>query len=569
MLHPTNGNKYSGGPESEKFPTANQPLPSGQEGMERFSLPTLSPERVRFDRCLDLYGPLSSRASTPRGEMSTAISEGTFALTQLEQLGSIVGARCWSHLGALSLRRSIAAPPKEIELVLARQLAVRALCEKSEESRCVKRFVKEAAPAIESIRVFVEHPGRRTFKDLYAARDGVARLAKIFGETPAIDNQLLLSSLEAVRDLTEAPVIRLLREPVCLVHREPTPAKDAPLWNRFAHRLLHFPFGPKMSAAIVLAGVGFGIVKSISFLKHINEVAAIMAYEMSVAIFTPIAHKEKPERDNELFFTPIANRLSNDPSFQRGWTALGLLDELYALAQLSERYRDGGSFPVVAAQDRHSLRASKLHNPILALSGGRSVANDFSVEGSRVLGVTGPNSGGKSTFAITAIQTHVLAQLGAPVPAAQCDLSVPDEMFYQAQDFNQLLDKEGRFGTELLKTKEIFLRASPKTLLVFDELAQGTTHEESRSVTDYVLKGFKRIGSSAILITHDHGVVASLAEEGIVEPLKVEFQDGLPTHRIVPGISTTSHALRVARRIEFDSSAVEEILSRRGFTPSR
>lgn len=528
------------------------------------ALSTHEKKGVSFDRLLDLYGTLTSPASNPSYDRVTRISEGTHALTQLEQLGRAAGGRCRSHLGALSLNRSIAAPPKEIDLVLARQRVVQELTEKNEQSQYIKRLLLEGSKPIEEIKSFLNHPGRRTFADLRRARAGVNRLAELVSEAPEITNPLIASSLEAIRNLTDSPVIRLIREPVCLVKGEPTPVKDAPLWNRFANRLINFTFGPKTCAAIVGSVAGFIGVKFLDVVKQPNEVFAILAYEMAVAVFAPLAQRAKPEREDALFFAPIAKRVWDDPVFAKGWTALGFLDEVHALAQLPNRYPEVALFPSIVESDRHLLEATNLHNPILALAQGRSVANDYTIDGSRVIGLTGPNSGGKSTFAITAIQTQVLAQIGAPVPASRFVVSIPDELFYQAQDFNQLTDKEGRFGTELLKTKEIFLRASPKTLAVFDELAQGTTHEESRNVADYILRGFKRLGSSTIFITHDHGVVSSLAQEGIVEPLAVEFRGGRPTHRIVPGVSTTSHALRVARKIEFDAKAVQEILHRRG-----
>jgi len=519
---------------------------------------------LRFDQLFNLYGTLTSPCALQHLDQVSLISQGTHALTQLEQLGRSIGLQCRSSLGTLSLSRSIAAPPKEIELVLARQRVVRELTNKDEQARYIKRLLNEGSSSIEDMNSFLNHPGRRAFADLRRARVGVNKLADLLSEAPEITNPLIASSIKAVKDLTEAPVMRLIREPVCLVRGEPTPVRDAPLWNRFANRLINFTFGPKTCAALVGSVAGFVGIKCLDVAKQVNEMCAIFAYEMAVAVFAPLAQREKPGRDDALFFAPIAKRVWNDPVFAKGWTALGFLDEAQALAQLQDRYPDAALFPSIIESDRHSLEATTLHNPILALAQGRSVANDYSLDGSKMIGLTGPNSGGKSTFAITALQTQVLAQIGAPVPATRCVLSIADELFYQAQDFNQLTDKEGRFGTELLKTKEIFLRASPKTLLVFDELAQGTTHEESRSVADYVLKGFKRIGSSAIFITHDHGVVSSLADEGIVEPLAVEFRDALPTHRIVPGVSTTSHALRVARKIEFDAKAVDEILSQRG-----
>jgi DNA mismatch repair ATPase MutS len=200
------------------------------------------------------------------------------------------------------------------------------------------------------------------------------------------------------------------------------------------------------------------------------------------------------------------------------------------------------------------------HNPLLALGNGLSVANDFVFDNGVIKGLTGPNSGGKSTYARTAIQLQILGQIGAPLPAQYARLSVADEMLYQAQSFNELSDAEGRFGEELKVTKGLFERATPKTFAVFDELAQGTTHEESRHVASYIIRGLSKLGINGVLITHDHELVESLSGEQVVEPVQAELRNDIPTHRIVGGISRKSHAERVAKKIGLGPEDVENFV---------
>jgi len=183
----------------------------------------------------------------------------------------------------------------------------------------------------------------------------------------------------------------------------------------------------------------------------------------------------------------------------------------------------------------------------------------------RLTVVTGANSGGKTTYCKTIAQAQLLAQIGCYIPAEEARLAIADGILYQAPMFESIVDAEGRFGTELKRTKDVFLKATPKSLVVMDELAEATTYEEKMEISYAVLDGFSKIGSTTILVTHNHELAERLQKEGRSQNLQVEFRKRRPTYRLLPGTAKKSHAELVAEKIGFSPKDIDLYLKRRGF----
>ena len=118
------------------------------------------------------------------------------------------------------------------------------------------------------------------------------------------------------------------------------------------------------------------------------------------------------------------------------------------------------------------MKVTGVRNPILGKGFKDYVGNPIDLSNKRLTLITGPNSGGKTAFCKTLAQTQLLAQTGGYVPAETAAMAVADHIYYQAPEISQLADGEGRFGTELRRTKAIFLTATPKSLVIMDELGR-------------------------------------------------------------------------------------------------
>jgi DNA mismatch repair ATPase MutS len=246
---------------------------------------------------------------------------------------------------------------------------------------------------------------------------------------------------------------------------------------------------------------------------------------------------------------------------QSALDALGFLDELLGIIRFKEAFGHPMVLPELIEANRHQLRVREVRNPILGKNNPDYVGNDIDLGDARLTLVTGPNSGGKTAFCKTLAQTQLLSQIGGYVPATEAVLTVADRIFYQVPEISHLANGEGRFGTELRRTKEIFLAATPRSLVIMDELSEGTTQEEKIEISMDILDGFRRKGNDTILITHNHELVDRFQQQGIGMARQVEFKNEQPTYRLIEGISRVSHADRVARKIGFSREDIARYLA--------
>ncbi|MGH8590167.1 MAG: MutS-related protein, partial [Gammaproteobacteria bacterium] len=200
--------------------------------------------------------------------------------------------------------------------------------------------------------------------------------------------------------------------------------------------------------------------------------------------------------DRDQFVYPLRDCFRAADEVRCVLAALGRIDELLALHRYARSFGSATVLPRVVDSPRHFLRLRGARNPILGYGNHDYVPNDIDLETTRLTFITGPNSGGKTALCKTIAQVQLLAQSGGYVPASEAEVAISDRIFYQTPEAGSLTDAEGRFGTELARTKSIFLGASPKSLVILDEMAEGTTYEEKLAISEAILSGFGRIGNS-------------------------------------------------------------------------
>ena len=159
------------------------------------------------------------------------------------------------------------------------------------------------------------------------------------------------------------------------------------------------------------------------------------------------------------------------------------------------------SSDLVITQGRHPV--------VEVISGKNFIPNDIVLhpEEKQVLIITGPNMGGKSTYIRQVAIISILAQMGSYVPASRAVVGVMDRIFTRVGSSDNLAKGQSTFLVEMNETANILNNATPKSLILLDEVGRGTSTFDGLSiawaVTEHIHNNPK-IGSKTLFATHFH-----------------------------------------------------------------
>ena len=473
-------------------------------------------------------------------------------------------------VGQATLYRSLCKPLSDIKAIKAKQDALHELEKNPQLKSQLEQLLETAASTEKNLHLLLFGEFIGSFSESRAAHEivgygykqyksGVSFIQEFVRNVQAAEkpkSKYLKDIFNKVNAFTETRYWSLMEGPVYFVEGKITSKEE--------HGGAYFPvpviFKPQIFKPVLLAGI-FGLLWLISMFSPVNISPSIRTF---AAFLGPLLLLYFPvvggyDRDNCII--PLRNDYKKAAPVAELLDALGQLDELLAFLKFSEAFGHSTVIPTFEEAKHHRIKLQSAVNPVLGKANPAYVGNDFTLDDDKLVLLTGPNSGGKTAFCKTVTQIQVLAQIGAYVPAKSATLTVADKVFYQVPEISHLDDGEGRFGTELKRTKDIFLASTAKSLVVLDELSEGTTFEEKMEASSNVLNGFYRKGNSTILITHNHQLVDQFAKAGTGVPMQVEFAKDAPTYRLIPGISRVSHADRVAKKIGFSKEDIDNYLA--------
>ena len=242
---------------------------------------------------------------------------------------------------------------------------------------------------------------------------------------------------------------------------------------------------------------------------------------------------------------------------------IGVLDVLTDLAEVAEnnnyiRPQLTDDCKILIRDGRHPVVENTLP--------GGFVPNDTEMDckENQFLLVTGPNMAGKSTYMRQTALIAIMAQAGSFVPASHASIGIIDQVFTRIGAFDDLASGQSTFMVEMVELANILNNATPRSLVLLDEIGRGTSTYDGYSIAKSVVEFLHnrgKVGVRALFATHYHQLTALEEKLKRVKnyhiAVKEEGHELVFLRKIVPGATDRSYGIHVARLAGVPEKVIE------------
>ena len=220
--------------------------------------------------------------------------------------------------------------------------------------------------------------------------------------------------------------------------------------------------------------------------------------------------------------------------------------------------------PVITNNAQFMIEAGR--HPVVEFTSGANATfmeNDCDLlQGQKIWLVTGPNMAGKSTFLRQNALMVILAQAGLFVPAKKANIGIVDKLFSRVGASDDLARGQSTFMIEMLETAAILRHATPKSLVILDEIGRGTSTYDGLAIAQATLENLHDINRCrGLFATHYHEL--TILEEKLSDVMSFHMkikewrQEIVFLHKVTKGRAGRSYGIHVAMLAGLPDNVVE------------
>ncbi|CAG35569.1 DNA mismatch repair protein MutS [Desulfotalea psychrophila] len=276
------------------------------------------------------------------------------------------------------------------------------------------------------------------------------------------------------------------------------------------------------------------------------------------------AEDRRLELEYQLFATVRNELASHSSRFLATAHQLALLDFYASAAEVSQQY----NYHRPEIRDDGSLEIREGRHPVIerSLPAGKFVPNDVYLDQAEneILVITGPNMAGKSTVLRQTALIVLMAQMGYYVPADSARIGVVDRIFTRVGAMDDLRRGQSTFMVEMSETANILNNATPRSLVILDEIGRGTSTYDGLSIAWAVTEHLVQkdgIGVKTMFATHYHELTDLARRYARIQNYSIAVREWQKSviflHKLIKGGTSRSYGIQVAALAGVPAQVVE------------